>query len=181
MNYYFIACRSGKEEKTRDHLSRLFSRVVDDEYAVQIYIPMRQMIDRRRGKKLFNNRPILPGYLLVASETDLTPYAQDVRSVASCYGFLHYVDKTISLKGGDREYASWIMHYKGTIKPSKAILKKGEPIKIIEGPLQDFFGTILKVDYRHSRALVEFEVADQVRRVSMPIEFIESEQALKDE
>jgi transcriptional antiterminator NusG len=30
------------------------------------------------------------------------------------------------------------------------------------------------VDYRHSRATVEFEFYDVVRRVSMPVEFIES-------
>ncbi|HOQ95347.1 MAG TPA: antitermination protein NusG, partial [Sphaerochaeta sp.] len=52
--------------------------------------------------------------------------------------------------------------------------KKGEPIKVIDGPLQDFFGTIVAVDYRHSRATVEFEFYDVVRRVSMPVEFIES-------
>ncbi len=178
MNYYFIACRSGKEEKTREHLLRLFSREMGEECDVMIFIPMREMIDRRRGKKIMNNRPILPGYLLASSEEDLSLFIQDVRSVAGCYGFLRYVDKSITLRGVDRTYASWITHNKGTIKPSKAILKKGEPIKIIEGPMMNFFGTIVGVDYRHSRATVEFEFHEVVRRVSMPIEFIESDRGV---
>lgn len=181
MNYYFIACRSGKEEKTKEHLSRLFSREMGDPHAVQIFIPVRQMIDRRKGKKLFNDRPILPGYLLVASDENLTHLIQDVHTIASCYGFLRYVDKTIRLRGVDHEYAAWIMHNRGKIKPSKAVYKKGEPIKIIEGPMKDFFGKIIKVDYRHSRALVEFEFYDVVRRVSMPVDFIESDRSIGDD
>lgn len=178
MNYHFIACRSGKEEKTKAHLLRLLAREMGDDFDVQLFIPMRQMIDRRKGKKLYNNRPILPGYLLAASERDLTPYIQEVRTVAGCYGFLRYIDRSIALRGVDKEYASWIMHYKGTIKPSRAVFKKGEPIKIIDGPMKDFFGSIISVDYRHSRAMVEFEFAEVVRRVSMPIEFIESERSI---
>jgi transcriptional antiterminator NusG len=174
MNYYFIACRSSKEEKTKAHLLRFFAREMGEEFDVQIHIPMRQMIDRRKGKKLMNNKPILPGYLLVASEEDLSPFIQDVHRIVSCYGFLCYVDKSIKLRGVDYSYAAWIMHNKGTIKPSRAVFKKGEPIKVIDGPLQDFFGTIVAVDYRHSRATVEFEFYDVVRRVSMPVEFIES-------
>jgi transcriptional antiterminator NusG len=180
MNYYFIACRSGKEEKTKAHLLRLFAREMGEEFDVQIYIPMREMIDRRKGKKIMNNRPILPGYLLAASEEDLSLYIQDVRRVVSCYGFLRYVDRSIKLRGVDYSYAAWIMHNKGTIKPSRAIFKKGEPIKIIDGPMKDFFGTIVAVDYRHSRATVEFEFYDVIRRVSMPVEFIESDGSIGD-
>ncbi len=35
-------------------------------------------------------------------------------------------------------------------------------------------GTIVKVDYRHSRVMVEFQFAEVVRRVSMPVEFVQS-------
>jgi transcriptional antiterminator NusG len=66
------------------------------------------------------------------------------------------------------------MHNKGTIRPSKVVYKKGEPIRIIDGPMKDFMGTIVKVDYRHSRVMVEFQFAEVIRRVSMPVEFVES-------
>ena len=65
------------------------------------------------------------------------------------------------------------MHNKGTIKPSKVVYKQGEPIKVVEGPLKDFMGTIISVDYRHSRVMVEFQFADVIRKVSMPVEFIQ--------
>jgi len=34
-------------------------------------------------------------------------------------------------------------------------------------------GTIISVDYRHSRVKVEFQFAEVIRKVSMPVEFIQ--------
>lgn len=178
MNYYFMACKTGGEEKLRAHLNKFFARELDDDNDVLVFIPMRRMIDRRKGKKIMNDHPILPGYLLLSSEEDLQKFIRDVYSLPGCYGFLRNLDNTIDLRGPDYQYAAWIMHNKGTIKPSKAVYKKDEPIKIIEGPMKDFMGKIVKVDYRHSRALVEFEFAEVIRRVSMPIEFIESDRGI---
>ena len=173
MNYYFIACRTGGEEKVRAHLNKFFTRELGEVHDVFIFIPMRRMIDRRKGKKIMTDHPILPGYLLVSSEEDLANFSLDVHRLPGCYGFLHNLDKTIELRGPDHEYAAWIMHNKGTIKPSKVVYKQGEPIKVVEGPLKDFMGTIISVDYRHSRVMVEFQFADVIRKVSMPVEFIQ--------
>lgn len=173
MNYYFIACRTGREEKVRLHLEKYIARELEDELVVEIFIPMRRMFDRRKGKRIVTDHPILPGYLLVSSEVDLSPYVQEVHHLPGCYGFLRNLDNSIELRGPDYEYAAWIMHNQGTIKPTKVLLKKGEPIKVVEGPLKDFMGKILSVDYRHSRVMVEFQFAEVVRRVSMPVEFLQ--------
>ncbi|MXI87821.1 transcription termination/antitermination protein NusG [Sphaerochaeta halotolerans] len=173
MNYYFIACRTGREEYVKAHLLKFFSRELEED-EVMAFIPMRRMIDRRKGKKIMTDHPILPGYLLLSSEVCLQDFSRDVLKLPGCYGFLRNLNKTIELRGPDYEYAAWIMHNKGTIRPSKVVYKKGEPIKIIDGPMQDFMGTIVKVDYRHSRVMVEFQFAEVIRRVSMPVEFVES-------
>ncbi len=170
MNYYFIACRTGGELRVKEHLLKYFDRELEDE--VDICVPMRRMIDRRKGKKIMTDHPILPGYLLISSDISLDDFCSDVHRLPGCYGFLRNLDKSIELHGPDYEYAAWIMHNQGTIQPSKVVYKKGEPIKIIEGPMKDFMGTIVKVDYRHNRVVVEFEFAQVIRQVSMPVEFI---------
>ena len=179
MNYYIIACRTGGEERVRAHLNKFFERELGNLCDVLVYIPLRRMIDRRKGKKIMTDHPILPGYLLVSSENSLSDYRVDVHRIPGCYGFLKNLNNTIELQGSDSAYAAWIMHNKGTIKPSKAVFKKGEPIIIIEGPMKDFMGTIVSVDYRHSRALVEFEFAQVIRRVNMPVEFIAADRPLE--
>ncbi|MGH0054266.1 MAG: transcription termination/antitermination protein NusG, partial [Sphaerochaetaceae bacterium] len=173
MNYYFVACRTGRETAVKAHLLKFFSRELEED-EVMVFIPMRRMIDRRKGKKIMTDHPILPGYLLLSSAIPLQNFCRELLTVSGCYGFLKNLDKTIELRGPDYEYAAWIMHNKGTISPSKVLYKKGEPITIIVGPMKDFMGTIVKVDYRHSRVMVEFQFAEVVRRVSMPVEFVES-------
>ena len=175
MKYYCIACRTGGEAKVRAHLNKYFDREFGDLNDVKVFYPQRRMFERRKGKKLVTDQPILPGYLMVSSENDLQDRAHEVRRVPGCYGFLRNLDKSIVLKGADMQYAAWIMGNKGLIKPSKAEFKKGEPIKVLEGPLMDLHGTILRVDRRSSRVLVAFEFANEVRKVSMPVEFVGSD------
>ncbi len=174
MQYYFIACQHGKEEKTKEHLTQFFRREVGEE-VVSIVIPLRRMIDRRRGKKFNSDHLLLPGYLLLSSAEDLSPYIHGIRGLCDCYGFLRYADRSINLKGDDRNFATWILQHHGVIGPSKAVYTKGEDIRIIDGPMKDFIGEIVKVDKRRSRIVVEITVGQEVKRVSMPIEFVEHE------
>ncbi len=175
MNYFCIACRTGGEAKVRAHLNKYFARELGDLNDVKVFYPMRKMFERRKGKKLVTDQPILPGYLLACSEIDLQGHAYQVKGIPGSYGFLHNLDKTVALQGADLQYAAWIMGNKGIIRPSKAEFKEGEPIKVLEGPLMDLHGTILRVDRRSSRVLVAFEFANEVRKVSMPVEFVGSD------
>lgn len=176
MNYYCIACRTGGEAKVRAHLNKYFLRELGDLNDVKVFYPQRRMFERRKGKKLVNDQPILPGYLMVCSENDLTDRMIDIGRIPGSYGFLRNLDRSIILKGADLQYAAWIMGNGGMIKPSKAFFKEGEPIKVIEGPLMEMHGKILRVDHRGSRVLVEFVFANEVRKVSMPVEFVDSDE-----
>lgn len=173
MNYYCVACRTGGEVKVRAHLNKYFEMEFGDLNDVKVFFPVRKMFERKRGSQLVTDQPILPGYLMLASEELLDETTQDIHKIPGSYGYLRNLDHSITLKGADSEYAAWIMGNKGIIKPSKAFYTPGEPIKVIEGPLLDLKGTIIRVDHRGSRVLVEFTFAEQIRRVSMPVEFLD--------
>ena len=173
MNYYIVACRSGVEDKVKKHLNRFFED--KEERDVVVTIPVRRMIDRRRGKPLMNDLPLLPGYLLLSSENKLDSYILDVKGLYGSYGFLKNLDGSILLKGNDYAYVDWVLRNEGVIKPSKVIYRKGEPIRIVQGPMKDFMGKIVSVDYRRSRVKVEFEFAADIRKVDLPVEFIAHE------
>lgn len=177
MNYYCVACRSGGEAKVRAHLNKFFAREFGSREDVMVFFPMRKMFERRRGRRLVTDQPILPGYLMLCTEQDLAPLALDIGRIPGSYGFLRNLDKSVSLRGSDREYAAWIMGHKGVIKPSKVVYRKGEPIKVTEGPLANLHGKIVRVDRRGARVMVEFDFAGVVRRVSMPVEFVGSDES----
>jgi transcriptional antiterminator NusG len=173
MNYYIVACRSGVEDKVKKHLDRFFED--KEERDVVVTIPVRRMIDRRRGKPLMSDQPLLPGYLLLSSENELDSYVQEVKGLYGSYGFLKNLDNSIILKGQDHSYVDWVLRNEGVIKPSKVIYRKGEPIRIVQGPMKDFMGKVVSVDYRRSRVKVEFEFAADIRKVDLPVEFIAHE------
>ncbi|AEV29472.1 transcription antiterminator [Sphaerochaeta pleomorpha str. Grapes] len=175
MNYYCVACRTGGEAKVRAHLNKFFTRELGDLNDVRVFFPMRKMFERRKGKQMVTDQPILPGYLMLSSAQSLDLMMIDVERIPGSYGFLRNIDKSICLKASDMEYAAWIMGNNGVIKPSKVIFNEGEPIKVTEGPLMNLHGNIVRIDHRGSRVLVEFDFAGVVRRVSMPVEFIGSD------
>jgi transcriptional antiterminator NusG len=173
MNYYCVACRTGGEAKVRAHLNKFFARELEGRHEVRVFFPMRKMFERRKGKRLVSDQPILPGYLMLCTELDLSPFSLEVGRIPGSYGFLRNLDKSVCLRGADREYAAWIMGHNGVIKPSKVVYRKGSPIKVTEGPLANLHGNIVRVDHRGARVLVEFDFAGVVRRVSLPVEFID--------
>ncbi len=161
--------------KVRAHLNKYFSREFGDLNDVRVFFPVRKMFERRMGRQLVTDQPILPGYLMVSTEQVLDTRMLDVERLPGSYGFLRNMDNTICLRASDKEYAAWIMGNDGVIKPSKISFTEGEPIKVLEGPLMNLHGTIVRVDRRGSRVMVEFDFAGVVRRVSMPVEFIGAE------
>ncbi len=83
--------------------------------------------------------------------------------------FLDYHAGVRELLGSDFNYADWILRYNGRIGQS-IILQEGERIKVLEGPLKDCEGRIIKLDKRKKRAWVEFTFDGQKRRVSLMVD-----------
>ena len=174
MNYYIVACRSGSEDLVKSHIHRFFEN--REVAPVTVMFPIRRMTDRKKGKQYENDLPLLPGYLLLSCEDELDPFIQDVKTLFGSYGFLKNLDNSIDLKGKDFEYVDWIMKNQGIIIPSEVIYNKGEPIVIVQGPMKDFKGKIVSVDYRRSRVKVEFEFASSIRSVDLPVLFVTKRQ-----
>ncbi len=74
----------------------------------------------------------------------------------------------------DHTYAQWIYKNHGTIAPSK-VFEDGQTIRIIDGPLLDCHGRIVKLDKHKRRALVEFDFGGQKRIISLGIEIMNSD------
>ncbi len=73
--------------------------------------------------------------------------------------------------GIDYHYPMWIYRHCGDIDTSKVVLE-GSIVRVVDGPLLDGIGTIVRIDRHKRRAWVEFDFSDNKHVVSLSIEVV---------
>lgn len=97
---------------------------------------------------------LLPGYVFLFANERL--YVSDLQRVDGVIRVLSGMDGAHELYGDDERFARWLLENDGVIGISKAI-REGERIRVVEGPMADYGGTIIKVNKQRRRALVAFQ------------------------
>jgi transcriptional antiterminator NusG len=103
----------------------------------------------KNGKLVKGTRSVIPGYVFF--ENEIEPDWDEICKYRHIYYALHYGDNTKELKNNDLHFVKWLKSNNGIIKISKAI-KIGNKVKIMEGPLKDLEGKIVKINNRQKCA-----------------------------
>jgi transcriptional antiterminator NusG len=89
----------------------------------------------------------------------------------SVYKALSYPDGSYALRGRDLDFVRLLMKNNGVYKISRAV-SEGSKIKIIDGPLKDLEGGIIKVNRRKGRALVRIEGEGIINNIWLGFELL---------
>ncbi|MCR5610252.1 MAG: hypothetical protein K6F68_00260 [Clostridiales bacterium] len=116
-------------------------------------------------------RRMLPGYVFVYSDVPV-PVSELVR-VSGILRVLKYNDGDYRLKGADRLFAEWVHAHGGMIGMSLAV-KDGTKIRVADGPLKDYEGSIVEVKRQKRIAKVAIRLGDVTRYVWMGFEWLRS-------
>ncbi len=163
MRSWCIFCKTGSEKGVAQCLAAL-----DNKY--KVIAPVRVLQEKRKGKWVDREQILFPGYIFLYAKEEIE--YELIKKVPGFYKILGNDMEFRELQGPDYEYSMWIYRHRGHIKPSK-VLTIGRTVKVIEGPLSDTFGTIVKLDKHKRRIWVEFEFAGQSRLVSLSAECVE--------
>ena len=177
MNYYVLACETGREEKNIRLLESTVKRLLPGAY-VKGYSPVRESREFCARSWSMKLRPLIPGYVIVVSDSELWRIRKEIFMISdTCYGFLKNIDGTCELRGGDLAFAMWVEANGGHIRPSKIIIDENrfspqDKVMIVSGPLKDLEGTITSI-YKGVRVTVEVKVMNEVRRLTLPVEVVD--------
>ena len=135
-----------------------------------VIAPVKILQEKRKGQWEPHEQILLPGYLFLYAEHGLPI---DLRTkVRHLYRVLEYEKGVRTLTGSDTEYAQWIYRHQGKIGTSKVLIGEGQEIQVIDGPLQDCKGIIIKLDKHKRRAMVALSFDGQKRVVSISVECV---------
>lgn len=177
--WYVIRVISGKEKKTMQYLDNEIVRANLRDAIPQILLPTEKVYSVKNGKKVIKERNFFPGYLLMeAIDSKLnSDVVQQLRSVTGVIGFLSEQKGTnipVPMRAAEVNKILGkvdAMQEAGEVNIEPFII--GETVKIIDGPFNDFNGTIEEINEEKKKLKVIVKIFG--RRTPLELNFIQVE------
>jgi transcriptional antiterminator NusG len=166
--WYVVHTYSGHENKVAETLKQRAETLGLTNKISAILIPTQEKIQIKRGQRKTVNEKIFPGYMLVQMElTDDSWLA--VRTTQGVTGFVGIGTKPTPLP---RHEVEAIKKYMTQAAPQfKAEYVEGEAVRIVDGPFNDFLGTVNSIN--EEKGKVEVLVSIFGRETPVELDFLQ--------
>jgi transcriptional antiterminator NusG len=158
--WYVLRVVSGKERKVKEYLDKEISRGWSD-IVKQVFLPVEKVYKVQNGKKVMRERNYYPGYVMVEiTEGKLSDDLRDI--IKNTSNVIHFLGKENPIALRKAEVNKMLgkmdeMAEAGGVTMSEPFIV-GETIKIIEGPFNDFNGTIEEVNDEKKKLKVTVKI-----------------------
>ena len=152
--WYVVHAYSGYEKQVKRSLEERIERAGMQDMFGEILVPTEEIVEMKGGQKRRSDRKFFPGYVLVEMEMndDTWHLVKEVPKVMGFIGGTSDRPAPITEKEADTILSRV---QEGVDKPRPKILwEPGEMIRVVDGPFNDFNGTVEEVNYEKSRLRV---------------------------
>lgn len=168
--WYVIQTISGKEEKTAD----MIRKMVPSNYMEECFIPKRERMKKFRGSWNKVEEILFHGYVFVISEQPEKVY-QKLRQIPKFTKILGQEENYfIPLKKEEERLVCGIGNRVHKTSLSRIELKEGKKVQIIDGPLKDYTGNIVKLNLHKREAVIRVKFMERDLELKMGIEMVEN-------
>ena len=149
--WYVIHCYSGYEKKVRHNLEQRIETMGMKDMIFDVVIPTQEEIEVKDGKRRSIERYVFPGYILVnLILTEESWYV--VRNTPGVTGFVGMGNEPTPLRA--EEVTHILKRMEAEAPHVKVSFKSGERVRVIDGPFNDFRGTVSEIDLEHAKVTV---------------------------
>lgn len=140
-------------------------------YEYLLATPLTKVSHRSRGGNKYDIQEImLGGYVFCYMPKDKDVFK--IKPNKNSIKVLNWKNNQGRLYGSDRDYADWILDVEGILTVSEAININGK-IKIINGPLKNLEGNIIKYSKHNRNCKIEIHLFNQVITTWLPFEWVD--------
>jgi transcriptional antiterminator NusG len=170
--WFVIHCYSGYENKVRHNLEQRIETMGMKDMIFDVVIPTQEEIEVHDGKRRSIERHVFPGYVLVnLILTEESWYV--VRNTPGVTGFVGMGNDPIPLR--PEEVSQILKRMESDAPHVKVSFKSGERVRVVDGPFNDFRGTVSDIDME--RAKVTVMVNFFGRETPVELDFLQVEKA----
>jgi transcriptional antiterminator NusG len=171
-HWYVVHCYSGQENKVRHAIEQRIETMGMQDKIFDVVVPTEEEIEVREGKRRTIERRVFPGYILVQMIMDEDSWYV-VRNTPGVTGFVGMGNEPTPLRP---EEVSQIMRRMEAEAPKiKVTFKPGQKVRIIDGPFNEFIGTVGDIDME--KAKVRVLVSFFGRETPVELDFLQVEKA----
>ena len=170
--WYVIHCYSGYENKVRHNLEQRIETMGMKDRIFDVVIPTQEEIEVRDGKRRTVERHIFPGYVLVNMKLSEESWYV-VRNTPGVTGFVGMGNLPTPLR--PEEVSQIVKRMEAEAPTVKVTFKVGERVRIIDGPFNDFRGTVSEIDMERTK--VRVMVSFFGRETPVELDFLQVEKA----
>ena len=170
--WYVVHCYSGYENKVRHNLEQRIETMNMKDKIFDVVVPTEEEMEVREGKRRTVERRVFPGYILVQMIMNEDSWYV-VRNTPGVTGFVGMGNEPTPLR--PEEVSQIIRRMEAEAPRIKVTYKTGQKVRIIDGPFNDFIGTVDDIDM--DRAKVRVMVSFFGRETPVELDFLQVEKA----
>jgi transcriptional antiterminator NusG len=168
--WYIVHTYSGFEERVKRNLEQRVKYMDAENKIFRIVIPTEDEIEIRSGQRRTVTRKIFPGYVLVEMNLDDESW-HVVRNTPGITGFVGGGNKPTPL--AEDEVKSILRQMEEGAPQVKVGFKKGESVRVVDGPFTDFIGTVDEINVGKGKVKVMLSLFG--RETSVELDFLQVE------
>lgn len=173
--WYCLRVVSGKERKIRDYIELEVKRSGWDNVITNIIVPTEKLFKIRNGKKVVQEKNLLPGYILVEMlEGKFT--SEMISTISNTTNVIHFLGKENPIPMQESETNRLLGKVDEVLEGTSTVAEPfivGETVKIIDGPFNDFEGVIEEINEEKKRLKVVVKVFG--RKAPVELNFMQVE------
>lgn len=173
MKWYVVRTYSGHENKVKQFLE---SELEDDEQLREkineVLVPTEKVFEVKDGKKRSKTKNFFPGYILVQADLD-NKVKEFILSTQSVMGFLGTGNTPNPLQPEEVKRIVGRINQDESTERMETIFRNGDLVKIIDGPFNNFSGTIQEVNEEKMKMKVMVSIFG--RKTPVEIDFVQAE------
>lgn len=157
--WYVLRIVSGKEKKVKEYLDKEI-KINGWEHAIlQILCPIEKVFKVQNGKKVLREKILFPGYIMLEAKDGMLNDTM-IQGIQSVTNVIHFLGKEHPIALRKSEVNKMFGKMDEVSEQGIGIAEPyivGETVKIIDGPFNDFNGTIEEVneDKKKLRVMVK--------------------------
>ncbi len=171
-SWFVVHCYSGYENKVRHNLEQRIETMGMKSKIFDVVVPTEEEIEIKDGKRKTVERRVFPGYILVQMFMDEDSWYV-VRNTPGVTGFVGMGNEPTPLR--PEEVNQIVKRMEAEAPRIKVTYKTGQKVRIIDGPFNDFIGTVSDIDM--DRAKVRVMVSFFGRETPVELDFLQVEKA----
>ena len=170
-NWYIVQTFSGFEQKVAETIKDAIKNNNLGEQIDEVLVPMHEVTEVKRGKRVQRKKKYFPSYVLVKMEMSKKLYHM-VKNIQKVTGFLGTTGNPIPVP--EQEIDKILRNIKeGSLVPEPSLsFDIGEQVKVCEGPFASFTGLVEEVDEEKSRLKVSVSIFGRPTPIELELSLI---------